>query len=135
MSKSAFEMRSLVAVLILGVILRLVLLWWFQGQPLYIEDEQWETPLHKAARRGHKDVVKQLLEKGADPNATNMLGMTPLHWAAMSGQEDIAEELVESGCDTHVRSGHLDGLMPSEVAKALGYEEFIETVVRHSYAW
>ena len=31
---------------------------------------QW-TPLHRAARRGHSDVVKELLKCGANPNITN----------------------------------------------------------------
>jgi ankyrin repeat protein len=35
-----------------------------------------------AAVRGHTDVVKLLLEHGADPNADGGMGYTALHWAA-----------------------------------------------------
>lgn len=41
------------------------------------------TPLHWAAERGYCDVVKFLLENGADPNAQSKFEKTPL---------DIAED-------------------------------------------
>jgi ankyrin repeat protein len=43
------------------------------------------TPLHWAAREGGLDLVKLLLEKGANPNAVSELNETPLHVAAGKG--------------------------------------------------
>ena len=40
-----------------------------------------DTPLHKASREGHLDVVKELLSKGANVDALNNVSMTSsLHW-------------------------------------------------------
>lgn len=45
------------------------------------------TPLHYAAQFGYADVCKELLQKGADPNAVvPQNGWTPLHAAAAAGQ-------------------------------------------------
>ena len=38
-----------------------------------------QTALHLAARKAHKEVVKLLLDKGADPNAQTSTGVTPLY--------------------------------------------------------
>ena len=32
-----------------------------------------ETCLHWAAEQGHRDIIAQLLERGADPNLTNQV--------------------------------------------------------------
>ena len=46
-----------------------------------------DTPLHKAAMYGYKDVVQILLEWGGDPNKCNNVGYTPLHEATIEGQK------------------------------------------------
>jgi hypothetical protein len=40
------------------------------------------TPLHVACYRGKTEVVKVLLEAGADPNSTNCIGESCLYWAS-----------------------------------------------------
>ena len=40
------------------------------------------TPLHHGAVHGGKDVLKALLEAGADPNKADDAGRLPLHWTA-----------------------------------------------------
>jgi ankyrin repeat protein len=42
-------------------------------------DRGGRTPLYWTSENGHVDVVKLLLEKGADPAAANRDGRTPLH--------------------------------------------------------
>jgi hypothetical protein len=45
-------------------------------------DDEGATPLHLAAEQGHRDVVKLLLEAGADINARDdRFGATPTGWA------------------------------------------------------
>jgi len=56
--------------------------------------------LHRAAERGHLDVVKLLLEHGADPNVQDDEGETPLHHAAAwRDNVDIVRLLLEHGAD------------------------------------
>jgi ankyrin repeat protein len=43
-------------------------------------EEGW-TPLHDAARGGHKEIAELLIAKGADLNAKDNDGETPLDWA------------------------------------------------------
>ncbi len=62
------------------------------------------TPdLHKAAREGDADRVRELLDAGADVNVRNAdkqrLQYTPLHWAAHFGHLEIAELLISRGAD------------------------------------
>ena len=46
-------------------------------------------PLHEAARGGHLEVVKKLVDAGADLGATTFQGGTPLWWAREThGQEN-----------------------------------------------
>jgi len=48
-----------------------------------------ETALIKATRALHKDVVKLLLERGADTEETDSSGATPLDIAQASGHKDL----------------------------------------------
>jgi ankyrin repeat protein len=51
-----------------------------------------ESPLMIAAIRGHAELVRKLVARGADVNKT---GWTPLHYAATSGHVAIIEFLLE----------------------------------------
>jgi ankyrin repeat protein len=57
------------------------------------------TPLIKAAAYGRIEVVKLLLEKGADVNKHNEGGETPLHYAARHGHVKVMEILLDHGAD------------------------------------
>ena len=56
------------------------------------------TPLHHAARWGHKKIVELLIDKGADINATtNTYDETPLDWAMMGREKAIANLIRKHG--------------------------------------
>ena len=62
-------------------------------------DVSGSTPLHWAAANGHVEIVRLLLQNGADVNAKDRWDGTPLHWAASEGHIDILHLLVENGVD------------------------------------
>ncbi len=51
-----------------------------------------ESPLMLAALRGHGELARKLIERGADVNKT---GWTPLHYAATNGHLEIMNLLLE----------------------------------------
>ena len=52
------------------------------------------TCLHRAAAKGHKQIVALLLKHGANVSASNKDGMTPLHMAAKKNQTEICKLLL-----------------------------------------
>ena len=62
------------------------------------------TPLGMATHFGNEDIVRFLLEKGADPNAPSKNGYNvyPLHAAIGSGFDGIAKMLIEAGGEVNV---------------------------------
>jgi uncharacterized protein len=82
--------------------------------------------IHAAAAARRADIVADLLEHGADPDAVQQAGLTPLMAAARHGDEDMAGRLLGAGADPgrtddrgrsardHARAaghGHLDALL------------------------
>lgn len=58
--------------------------------------------LHWAAFGGNEQVVRKLIEAGADVNRPNYVGETSLHCAAARGNLGAARALLAGGADTHL---------------------------------
>jgi len=58
------------------------------GGDVTLADRDGTSALHLAAYHGHYDVVKLLLEKGADPNKKDDLG-TPLYHAIAQNHPEV----------------------------------------------
>uniref|UniRef100_A0A8C2FIT2 Caskin-2 n=1 Tax=Cyprinus carpio TaxID=7962 RepID=A0A8C2FIT2_CYPCA len=61
------------------------------------------TPLHLAARNGHKDIIRLLLKAGIDINRTTKSG-TALHEAALYGKTEVVKLLLDAGIDVNIRN-------------------------------
>jgi ankyrin repeat protein len=73
------------------------------AKPSVPSRDQGFTPLHSAVATDAGDaiheIVRLLLDGGADPNAKSREGGTPLHSAAFTGDLEIAELLLAYGAD------------------------------------
>lgn len=63
---------------------------------------RFRSPLHHAVEVGEYDVVKFLIERGADVNLAGGQQRPPLHRAIKFDQGDIAELLIEAGADVNL---------------------------------
>ncbi|ERF71929.1 hypothetical protein EPUS_06488 [Endocarpon pusillum Z07020] len=58
-----------------------------------------QSPLSHAAENGHEGIVRLLLQKGANPNSTDLAGRSPLSWAALNGREAVVQLLLDKGAN------------------------------------
>ncbi|KAL7794854.1 hypothetical protein V8C43DRAFT_321631 [Trichoderma afarasin] len=87
------------------------------------------TPLLWAATEGQDDVVKLLIEKGADVTA-NEYGRTSLLWASKQGYEAIVKLLLEAGADTEI-TDNSNGQTPLLWATKQGNEAVVKLLLLH----
>jgi ankyrin repeat protein len=64
-----------------------VLIETFPQSQINTKDSSGQTILHCVARRGSKDLLRILLERGADPTIVDDMGMTPAEVTPLGGQE------------------------------------------------
>ncbi len=86
-----------------------------------------DLPLHTAAEWGHVDIVKLLVERGADVNARSPWGTTPLFQAAREGHIDVMEFLLDNGAEVNVDAG--DVYNPLNMAILWGHWQAAELLV------
>lgn len=70
-------------------------------QFVFLEQGQF-TPLMWASYVGHTDVVKYLLECGANVDAIDEHGISSLSWASGRNHVDIVELLLEAGASPNL---------------------------------
>lgn len=56
-------------------------------------DPRYKSPLHLASKGGHDDIVKLLLNAGADINECRLEG-TALHLAGLYGKREVVRLLI-----------------------------------------
>ncbi|KAJ5651018.1 uncharacterized protein N7484_004741 [Penicillium longicatenatum] len=104
------------------------------------QEDQW-TPLNVAADLGHFEVVKFLIEKGADISIPNSARWTPVNSAAESGHLEVVKILVENGADIEVPN--TTSMTPLYSAALRNHPQVVEylleqgarTDVQHEHGW
>ena len=67
-----------------------------------IEDKEIKPlEIFSAIENGNLEMVRKLLEKGADPNLQETNGRTLLHTAVIEVQVDIVHELINKGAQVN----------------------------------
>lgn len=69
------------------------------------------TALHHAARAGHVEALRALLDGGAGIDQRSGDGSTPLVLSLLNGQFDLAMELIQRGADVNIAT-ETDGVSP-----------------------
>ncbi|MFC1842303.1 ankyrin repeat domain-containing protein, partial [Candidatus Dependentiae bacterium] len=89
------------------------------------------SPLSLACYRGNIEVVKLLLQKGADVNKADKDGQTPLHEACscFCGKLDIVKVLLQNGAD--VNKANKNGLTPLYWACCRGKLDIVKCLLQN----
>lgn len=93
-------------------------------------DQHGWTALHRAAFKGHVDVVKLLLDHQFNINMKDEKGYTPLHCAIEAGHKEVVELLVNRRADinTRINKGCLTPLALSFTTKHSGIRHVVKDV-------
>ena len=118
------KLRSIAIRRCIGALMLLTALLCYGGQKKL---SQSDKALLEAAEKGDLKKVQQLLEKGADLNATNDYGLMPLHQAAYGGHTEVVDLLIAKGADLKAKTK--DGSTPLRVAADYGRKEVVELLI------
>ena len=92
-------------------------------------NEEGNTPLFYAIDANNIDVVKLLIENGANINQHNNGGHTSLHWASVKGHKRIVKYLVKRGIDINILNDKKNTSVL--IASELGHEDIVKFLVEH----
>jgi Ankyrin repeats (3 copies)/Ankyrin repeat len=89
-----------------------------------------QSPLHKAASKGHEETVKALLDEGVKVHATNIRGQTPLQLAAMTDNVEVVRMLIDGGANIDI-ADPLNGARPLHNSATKGCTKVCELLLKH----
>ena len=92
-------------------------------------DQYGRTLLLNASKHLRADLVKELLELGADPRCTDDDDSAPLHVACLHGNPDVIRLLLEHGADPLAKNKMGD--TPLSIAMHSGHSDVALMLLRH----
>jgi ankyrin repeat protein len=100
------------------------------GAPVDFADGNQITMLSRSVLNHELGLAKMLIDRGANVNATDKLGMTPLLWAASSdfGDPAMVELLLKAGAKADARNR--DGRTALELARAYKHDYLVPVLER-----
>ena len=113
-------------ILIILIVLLAVIIWWFWHK-LKIEEER--KKLFSAAEEGDVNMIKALIKKGVDVNATDEDGWSPLHMAAAKDHSEVIKVLLSHGADVNAKNKW--GRTPLHMAAANDCSEVAKLLISH----
>lgn len=87
------------------------------------------TLLLHAVIRGRREVVRLLVERGADPHCWDGGDFTPLHYSASDGDEEVVALLLEAGADAAAQTDQAD--TPLNFASRQGHLGVVKLLLKH----
>ncbi|RIB25201.1 ankyrin repeat-containing domain protein [Gigaspora rosea] len=97
------------------------------GADVNIQDNAGLTPLHEAVSAHNYEIVKYLLEAGANPNIGESENVdTPLHDACSLGYHDIVTILIDYGADPD--KTNVNSITPKDTSKSNISESLLRLV-------
>jgi len=106
-----------------------------------MDNDKGHTPLYAATRKSKTDVVRLLLDAGADPNKAVTSDFfsfktqekpTPLHYAAYKSNRVIVSLLMEAGADPTLKDSN--GKNPVDLLKKSKLAEMLPALVAHGFS-
>lgn len=95
---------------------------------VFAKDNAGQTNLHRACQDGRLDMVKALINGGADVNIQDNAGLTPLHEAVSAHNYEIVKYLLEAGANPNIgESENVD--TPLHDACSLGYHDIVTILI------
>ncbi|KAG5792671.1 hypothetical protein H9Q69_008293 [Fusarium xylarioides] len=96
---------------------------------IHCSDDENKTPLHLAAQKGFRSVVKKLLDEGAaDVSVGDEDGWTPLHFACSEGHTEVIDELLSHDADPRLTDSF--GKNPLHLASRDGQEAAFNVIFK-----
>ena len=87
------------------------------------------TPLHWASHSGHVEVVRYLLEHGADATTQDEDGSIPLHWASREGRAEVVRVLLQH--KAYPKAQDKNKSTPLHQAPSRGYADSARFFLEH----
>lgn len=102
-----------------------------EGSPLDQYADDGFTPLGLAAYFGHNELVRWMIEQGADVNkpARNAMQVAPIHSAVARQNIELCRLLLEHGADVNARQAR--GVTPLHSAAHNGNAALVELLLAH----